>query len=614
MDMQAIEQSTARPYRDAGFMPVDLHIERRSCGTLIMQSRVELPQDDWNFPRAFAAVASRKPEQAAIAKRSAGQGEWQFHSFGELKAASDAVTQWLLGISQSGPVMLMGSNTFAMAAFMNGAMAAGRPFAPVSAHYAMLGGDLGRLRHVISKVKPTVLFVEDTTATGEAIASLELDGVVIVTATPQALSLASTDLAEVLATKPVDVDVAIERLGPDDVAQYMMTSGSTGLSKLVALTFRNLAANNAAGAVAIGEFGDLSDTVLNWMPWNHVAGASALRNALVSGATFYIDDGKPMPRLFDISIRNLREIPVRRYLNVPAGYAMLADVLEQDEELQKVFFSELKLMLYGGASLSQAVQDRIQAMAIRNTGHRIMITSAYGATETTAGVTATYFYTERVGLGIPLAGTTLKLVPYGERFEVRVKGASVMNGYLDDTEKTLAAFDEEGFYCMGDLAVLNDPERPEEGLAFAGRIAEEFKLATGAWVQGGALREELLMALSPMVAELVLCDDDRPHLAMMFWPSPDGVKSALGMSFEEALTSGALHQEIGRRLAEHNAANRGASTRILRAKMLTTPPNPNAHEISDKASINRRAVIDNRRDVVEALFADTPDASVIVMA
>lgn len=613
MDMRVAERTADTPYRDAGFMPVDLDIQRRADGSLVMQSRVPLPQDDWNYPRAFAGVVSRKSDVAAIAKRVAGQGDWQFHTYADLKQASDAVAEWLLGVQKAGPVMLMGANTFAMAAFMNGAMASGRPYAPVSLHYAMLGGDLGRLRHVIAKVKPAVLVVEDTTMVGAAIAGLDLGDTVVVTATPAALSRECVDLADVFATVPMRVEQSIAALKANDVAQYMMTSGSTGLSKLVALTFANLSANNAAGCVAIGEQGDLSDTVLNWMPWNHVAGASALRNALVSGATFYVDDGKPMPGMFEASVRNLKEIPVRRYLNVPAGYAMLADALEADEDLQRVFFSELKLMLYGGASLSQAVQDRIQAMAVRNTGHRIMITSAYGATETTAGVTATYFYTERVGLGIPLAGTILKLVPYGERYEVRVKGESVMTGYLDDEGKTQAAFDDEGFYCMGDLAVLNDPDRPEAGLAFAGRIAEEFKLATGAWVQGGELRETLLQCLSPMVAELVLCDDDKPYLGVMLWPSPDGVKSALGQDFAEALASGALARELVSRLAGHNVQNRGASTRIARTTVLTSPPNPNAHEISDKASINRRAVIDNRRELVESLFAEAPAAHVIVI-
>lgn len=604
--------TTGVPYRDAGFMPVDLEVERRSDGCILMRSKIPLPEEDWNFPRVFSAVAARQGDATAIARRAPGQGDWEHYSYARMKRAGDAIAQWLLDLPQQGPVMLMGANTFAMAAFMNGAMAAGRPYAPVSLHYAMLGGDLGRLRHVIGKVKPAVVLLEDAGLVGAAMASVDLGDALVVTATPEALPRASVKLSDVLATEPIAVEAAIEALRPDSVAQYMMTSGSTGLSKLVALTFENLAASNAAGSIAIGEHGDMADRVLNWMPWNHVAGGSALRAALASGAAFFVDDGKPMPGLFELSLRNLKEIPVRRFLNVPAGYAMLADALEADEELQRVFFSELKLMLYGGAGLSQAVQDRIQALAVRQTGHRIMITSAYGATETTAGVTAAYFYTERVGLGVPLAGAVLKLAPYGDRYEVRVKGPSVMGGYLDDPEKTRAAFDDEGFYRMGDLASLIDPMNPAAGLAFEGRIAEEFKLATGAWVQGGALRDTLLAALSPLVADLVLCDDDRPYVAAMFWPSAEGVQSILGAPIAEALATGALGAEIGRRLADHNRSHRGASTRIERAVVLTSPPDPNAHEISDKASINRRSVMDNRAETLAGLYADPPAAGVIL--
>lgn len=598
-------------YRDAGFMAVDVAVQKRPDGVMVLASRVDLPDEDWNFPRTLAAVAAARADAAAIARREPGQGEWRIHTYGQLKRDADAVAQWLLDLPTPGAVMMMGANTPGMAAFLAGAMAAGRASAPVSLHYAMLGGDLGRLRHVIGKVQPAVLFVEDATAVAAAIDGLDIGEAVVVTGTPDAFTRPTVGLAEVLASKPTGVEVSIAALKPDMAAQYMMTSGSTGLPKLVPLTFANLAANNAAGSIAIGEHGDLADRVLNWMPWNHVAGASALRAALASGATFYVDDGKPMPGLFDLTIRNLKEIPVRRFLNVPAGYAMLADALEADADLRRVFFSELKLMLYGGAGLSQVVQDRIQKMAVEETGRRIMLTSAYGATETTAGVMATYYYTDRVGLGLPLAGSQIKLVPYGERYEVRVKGPSVMSGYLDEPEKTAAAFDEEGFYRMGDLATFIDPEDVTAGVAFAGRIAEEFKLATGAWVQGGELRETLLGCLSPLVADLVLCDDDRPFLGAMLWPSKEGVEAALGLPITEAITGGVLGAEIAARLAAHNSENRGVSQRIARALVLTTPPDPNAHEISDKASINRRGVIDNRRALVESLYAEPPQPPVI---
>jgi len=398
-----------------------------------------------------------------------------------------------------------------------------------------------------------------------------------------------------------------------------LTSGSTGLPKVVAVSYANLAANTAQAVQATGEVLRWDGRILNWLPWHHTAGASVLRATLLAGGVFYADDGKPLPALVEISLRNLREIPVEYYTNVPLGFALLADALEADAGLRRTFFSELRLMLFGGAALAQPVYDRIQRMAIAETGHRIMMTSAYGSTETTAGFLAGYAYTDKVGLGLPLPGVTLKLVPHDRqgapdaRWEVRVKGPNVTRGYLDDPERTAAAFDDEGFYCMGDLATFITPGDVAGGLAFAGRLAEEFKLSTGAWVYGGPTRETVLEALSPLITELVLCEENRPYLGILAWPSPEGVKRELGLDLPEAIASGRLSQVLRERLAAHNTARPIASMRIARAIVLTTPPDPNAHEVSDKGSINRRGVIDNRSADVARLYAEPADAGVVVV-
>jgi feruloyl-CoA synthase len=241
--------------------------------------------------------------------------------------------------------------------------------------------------------------------------------------------------------------------------------------------------------------------------------------------------------------------------------------------------------------------DRLQAAAVAETGHRIMMTSGYGMTETVSAFMVIHFETDRVGIGLPAPGTTIKLAPSGERYELRARGPNVTTGYLDEPEKTAAAFDEEGFYRTGDLVVFHDPQDPAKGLAFSGRAAEEFKLSSGAWVYGGALRDGLMRALSPLVVDLVLCDDGRPWLGVMLWPKPD-----------------ADPDEIARRLADFNAGQHGSAGRVKRALLLAEPPSANAHEISDKGTINRRAVIDRRAGEVERLYADTPDAGVIVLA
>ncbi|MFC5388773.1 AMP-binding protein [Brevundimonas bullata] len=614
---QMSEQWRTAGFRDAGLMPVDLDVRREPDGAMVMRSRVALAAHDWNLPRAFAGVAARRVAETALARRDPAQGgAWSKLDYAGLKHRMDAVTQWLLDHPQhrGGPLMLMGANSPAMAAFLFGAMAAGVPTAPVSAHYALLGGDLGRLNHVIRSLKPSILLIEDARMVAGAIDALDLGDAIVITATPEALTRPSRPLSEVMATQPgPDVAASIEGLQPDQVAQFMMTSGSTGLPKVVPLSLKSVAANTAQAAQVIGEGYAWSGQMLGWMPWNHVAGAAVLRAVLLAGGAFYIDDGKPMPGLFEESIRNLRELPVRYYVNVPTGYAMLADALEADAELRRTFFSDLRVMVFGGAALSQSVSDRIQAMAVQETGHRIMLTSAYGATETTAGFMVVHQYTDRLGLGLPVPGVEVKLVPHdADKFEVRVRGPNVMAGYHDDAARTAEAFDADGYYRMGDLATLADRDDPAQGVFFAGRLADQFKLSTGSWVFGAQMREAALQALAPLAAEVVLCDDNRPWLGVLAWPSAAGIKAALDMEVVEAMTSGALAQAARERLAAHNASAHGASGRIARLAFLTTPPDPNAHEVSDKATINRRAVIDNRKPQVDALYAEPPGPGVVV--
>ena len=590
------------PFRDAQVLAIDLDVQRRDDGTIIMASRIPLAEHDFNLPRVFAETAARHADKPALSRREGGTGDWRTVTYAELKRQTDAVSQWLLDAAPAGPVLMMGANSPAMAAFIFGTMGAAVPSAPVSPQLALLGGDLARLKHVLRLLKPSVLFVEDARPLAAGLNGVDLGDMIVITGTPEALTHPSIPLSEVLATPITDaVADRIANLVPEATVQFLLTSGSTGLPKAVPISLANVAANNAANLQLTTLH--WTEEMLNWMPWHHAAGAGILRAVVLTGGHMYLDDGKPIPGLFDLSVRNLKERPVRYYVNVPMGFALLVDALEADREFQKTFFSELTLMLYGGAALSQALSDRLQKMAVDNTGHRILMISGYGATETTSGFMAIYDYAETVGLGLPLPGPTLKLVPNGARYELRVKGKTVTRGYHDDPERSAAAFDEEGFYKTGDLTHFIDPNDPDRGLAFAGRLAEEFKLATGAWVSGGEMREAALRALSPLVTELVLADDNRPCLCVLAWPSAEGVQSELGVPIGEAIASGALAQALQARLDAHNRTVTGASRRIERLSLLLTPPDPNAHEVSDKGSINRRAVLDRRRDDVERLYA-----------
>lgn len=577
-------------------MPVDLDVERRADGTVLITSNVPLRDYDANIPAEFARRAAVSGDKAAIAQRGA-DGEWAYTSFAELKAQMDAATQWLMDQPQGGPVLILADNTPAFAVMSFAAQASGRAACPVSVTYAALGGDYGRLAHVIAKVKPGVVFALNSATAAGALNTLDLGDAVIVTPDPSKVSKPATAYADVLATAMTPaVAGSIAGLKPHDLAALMLTSGSTGLPKVVPITFDNLAANGAQCQQTIGEAAGWHEVMLDWLPWHHAAGAFVLRTTLLEGGTLYVDDGKPAPGLFETSIRNLREISVSYFNNVPLGYTMLVEALEKDPVLRATFFKKMRLMLYGGAGLSQTVHDRLQACAVAETGCRIMMTSGYGMTETVSAFMVIHFETDKVGIGLPAPGTTLKLAPVGDRYEVRARGPNVTRGYLDEPEKTALAFDEEGFYRTGDLAVFHDPADPAQGLAFAGRAAEEFKLSSGAWVYGGGLRDGLLKALSPLVLDLVLCDDGRPYLGVMLWP-----------------TAGADQTEIAERLAAFNLDQHGGAARVKRALLLTDPPSANAHEISDKGTINRRAVIDGRADQVERLFALAPDDGVIVL-
>lgn len=584
------------PFRDAEFMPVDLSIERRDDGTVVLGTKVPMPDADTNIPRAFAKRANAQPDTIALAER-ADDGGWSTIDYGTLKVKADAAAQWMIdNLPPERPVMVLAENSIASAIFTFASYAAGLVHMPVSPGFGMVGGDYTRLAHVIDKAGPGFIYADGTEAFAKALATVAPDDAIIASAAPEVFAKA-INLQDILATKPTAaVDASIEGLDTARVASYMMTSGSTGLPKVVQLSLDALSANAVQTVAVIGQAAGWDEVMLDWLPWHHAAGASVLRTTLLEGGSLYIDAGKPAPGLFQTSIDNLREISVSYFNNVPAGYAILVGAMEQDFKLRRSFFAKMRLMLYGGAGLPQEVFDRLQTQAVEETGHRIHMTTGYGMTETTSGCMAIHFPTDKVGIGLPCPGLETKLVPYDDRYEVRLRGPNLMAGYLGEPEKNAEAFDEEGFYRTGDLARLHDPEHPEEGLAFAGRMAEEFKLSSGAWVYGGELKAALLKALSPFAAELVLCDDNRPFLGVLAWPRPDAGEDVL--------------DRMAERLTAFNENASGSSSRIRRVGLLDMPPDPAARELSDKGTINRRAVLDNRQADVERLYADEPGAGI----
>ena len=585
------------PFREADLMPVSLEIERHGDGTIRLRSTVGLGQFDANLPRAFAESAAKHGEKPAIGLRSAS-GDWAYTSYAKLKRDVDAATQWLLDHVPRGSAMIvMAGNTLPAATLTIAAYAAGVIHCPIGTGYASPSNDYARLRHVIAKTKPKLIYVDANPAFAASVAEVAGQDTLIVSPDGALFQRPITLWSTVIATTPTEaVTESIAAIDPDDVGCYMLTSGSTGLPKVVRLTLTNLAANNEQGAVALGSAAGMDGDVLDWLPWHHAAGASVLRRVLLLGATLLVDEGKPAPGLFAESLRNLREVPVKLFNNVPLGYAMLVDAMETDPVLRRTFFSELRVMLFGGAGLPQSVYDRLQNFAVQETGCRIIMTTGYGMTETVAASMVVHYPSDRVGIGLPSPGVDVKLTPYDDRYEVRLRGPNIMRDYLDEAEKTAQAFDEEGFYRTGDLATFLDPANPEAGLAFAGRLSEEFKLSSGVWVYGGNLRVALLNALAPLATDVVLCDDNRDYLALLVWLAPAAPADALTI--------------VADRLRVFNKNQHGASSIIRRVRLLDTPPAIGAHEMSDKGTINRRAMLDRRRADVDALYAEPPGPGV----
>lgn len=581
------------PFRHAEFLPVDLDIKEDADGTIRLTTKAPFEPIDTNLARAFLKTAERLADAKALAERDA-DGEWAFTSFAGLARQVRGASQWMLdNLPRGGVLVIMAENSVAVAALSFAAFATGTVLCPVSPAYGVAGGDHARLRHVFNRVKPAAIYCDPREPYAKALADIDCTATII-SGDPAVFGSEAVALETLYATEPTDaVEAAIAAIDPEAIAQYMMTSGSTGLPKVVEQSLTALAANTAQGLGLIGRAAGWDDTMLDWLPWHHAAGASVLRAGLILGGTLYIDGGKPAPGLFETSIRNLREISVPYFNNVPLGYAMLVEAMDNDEVLRDAFFKKMRLMLYGGAGLPQHIHDKLQRHAVAATGYRIHMTTGYGMTETVSGCCAIHFETDKVGIGLPGPGVEMKLVPVGDRFECRLRGPMLMKGYLDEPEKTDEAFDEEGYYRTGDMVVFHDRSDPAQGLAFAGRMAEEFKLSNGTWVYGGQLRDKLLKALSDEIAELVLADDSRPFLGLMIWPKP-----------------GASQETIASKLATFNMGQKGGSATIRRFTMLTDPPSANNNEISDKGTINRRAVLDNRSDALEALYAEEPPAHV----
>jgi feruloyl-CoA synthase len=612
-----VKSTDLPPFKPLPMKAPDLDVVRKPDGTVYLSSRHPLGEMHRSTVHLFEQRAAEHPDRKFMAERvplpGGGTGDWRFITYGEMNARANAIAQAMLtrGLGPDTPLMVLSGNSIAHASMMLGAMKARVPVAPVSVAYSIMSGDHGKLRHVFQTTKPKMIFAEQGPIYARALAALDLDGVEVVSVMPVP-DRATTPYEDLLKTNVSPaVAESMEKIDHDTVAKFLFTSGSTGMPKGVIQTHRMMCAVVAAQEALRVDTPDPNEIPesLEWMPWNHIsAGNIGFNNAVNAGGTIYLDAGKPLPGMFEETIRNLRDIKPLGFGSAPIAFGWLADAMERDPSLRDHFFAKMKMVGYGGATLSQDIYERIQALSIAATGERIPLTTMYGATET-QGITVVHWLTERVGLiGLPLPGITLKLVPNGTKLEVRVKGPTVTPGYHGREDLTKAAFDDEGYYSLGDAAKFMDENDPAQGLVFDGRVTEDFKLDSGTWVSVGTLRAHAVAAASPLVFDCAVCGQDKPFVALLAWPNMQAAIQFTGKnSIDEVLADPKLRDAIRDKFAAHNKAQTGTSSRIRRVLLMAEPPSVDGHEITDKGYVNQRATLERRKALVDKLYAGGPD-------
>ena len=594
---------------------------KRPDGSTLVVSTEPLGAYPARLTERFLEIAAAAPERTLVAKRARKEegGDWRRVGYGEALAAARAIAQALLDrkLSVDRPVAILSDNDIDHLLLALGAMLAGVPYAPISPAYSLLSQDHGKLRHILGLLTPGLVFASGP-AYAKAIAATVPGDTEVVLTDGTLDGRGATPFAALLATVPTAaVEAAHDRVGPDTIAKFLFTSGSTKLPKGVVNTQRMLCANQQMIRQCFPHLAAEPPVLVDWLPWNHTFGGNHnVGLTLYNGGTLYIDEGKPTPALIGETLRNLREIAPTIYFNVPKGFEEIARALETDATLRDTFFSKVKMFFFSGAGLSQPVWDQLEGVAERHCGERIRMLTGLGMTETAPfAICANAHRVQSGHIGLPAPGVEMKLVASGGKLEVRYRGPNVTPGYWRSPEQTAESFDEEGFFMSGDAAKPMDAAHPERGFAFDGRIAEDFKLATGTFVSVGPLRARIIAAGDPMVQDVVIAGINRNEVGILIFPRIDACRAFAGV--DAAVPVGALlkHEQLRgffQRLVDvQYTQGTGSATRVARAVVLAEPPSIDKGEITDKGSINQRAVLAHRDADVVRLYIGS-DRDVIV--
>ncbi len=604
-------------YRPMTFGVTEADLRHTADGTAYLKASVPLqgyPQRLTDRLVHWAQVAPERTFMARRAKNADGTlGDWVHLSYAQALDAARGIGQALLdrGLSAERPVLIASENDLEHAQIALGCMYAGIPWAPASPAYSLVSQDYDKLRHLVNTLTPGLVFAADAPRYERALLATLGSEVEIVTTSGSVPGRATTSFATLRATQPTPaVDAAMQATGPDTIVKFLFTSGSTKLPKAVINTHRLWCANQQQMAQSMPVLADpdVPPVLVDWLPWNHTFGGNHnVGLTLMHGGTLYIDDGKPTPALIGETLRNLREIAPTVYFNVPTGFEAIANAMKTDTVLRDTLLSRVRMFFYAGAALAQPVWDTLHAVQEQAVGERIVMGTGLGMTESGPfGIFITRPEVKSGDLGLPAPGLELKLVPSGDKVEVRYRGPNITPGYWRSPEATAEAFDDEGFFCTGDAVTWIDPAQPNLGLRFDGRIAEDFKLATGTFVSVGPLRAKIIAAGAPFVQDAVITGLNEKEVGAMLFTT-GAVRTLAGLAADAPLADVLAHPKVlahfQQVVTDLAAQSTGSANRVARLILLADPPSIDKGEVTDKGSINQRAVLKHRAELVAALHA-----------
>ncbi|MBV9563633.1 MAG: feruloyl-CoA synthase [Bradyrhizobium sp.] len=612
-------RGTVAPLRPISFRDPEVAIERRTDGTIYLRPTLSLGHYPVRLTDPLQHWAAAASDRVFMAERRGGRG-WRELSYGELLAASRHIASALIkrGLSAERPVVILSGNSIDHALLAFGALYAGVPFCPVSPAYSLISRDHGKLTHVLKLLTPGLVFADDADKFAEVFSESVPAGTEIAASYGDVPGRDVTWLADLMAG-PLHpgLDARHARIGPDTIAKFLLTSGSTGNPKAVINTHRMVCANQVMVRDTMAFLKDEPPVIVDWLPWNHTFGGNHnVGLVLFNGGSMYLDQGKPTPGGIEETVRNLREVSPTVYFNVPKGYEALLPYLREDTALRKNFFRRLHAMFFSGAALAPHIWEGLDELSARETGARVPMLTGLGATESAPFFMSVNPRTSRSGhVGLPASGSEAKLVPNNGKLEVRCKGPNVTPGYWRQPELTKAAFDEEGFYKFGDALKPADPNDLHAGFDFDGRLTEDFKLVSGTWVSVGPLRARFISTCAPLVRDVVITGINRDEISALVVLDLDGCRlinptlpqDDIAVSAADPLVRDAFRD----RLMQLLGTSTGSSNRITRAILIDGPLSIDRGEVTDKGSINQRAVLEHRKDLIDELYAPSPSARVI---